>query len=96
MSIADISPESRDMVSLVCLVISLTYVSLLLIKNVFLIFYNWRQYADNFQSYVEAVSLTVSMTFLILNLTVALEWWVPNNLQKRNQFHFLLKIIGPN
>ena len=61
------------MVSLVCLVISLSYVSLLFIKNVFLVFYNWRQYTDNFQSYVEAASLVITITFLILNFTEFLE-----------------------
>ena len=61
------------MVSLVCLVISLSYVSLLLIKNIFLVFYNWHQYKDNFQSYVETASLVITITFLILNFTEGLE-----------------------
>ena len=78
MTITDIPPETRDMVSLVCLVISLSYVSLLLIKNVSLVFYNWRQYTDNFQSYVEAASLVVTITFLMLNFTVGLERSVRN------------------
>jgi hypothetical protein len=45
---------------------SLGHLGLLCIKNVFLLFYSWRGWAENVQSYVEAAMLIICISFLLL------------------------------
>ncbi len=78
-TICSLSLDWRDgttePLSLVFFIMSLSFLGLIWIKNVFLIFYNWRQYAENLQSYVEVVMMLVCTLFLILNYTVAVKEW---------------------
>ncbi|TRY61220.1 hypothetical protein TCAL_02177 [Tigriopus californicus] len=61
---ASMDPEFRSTASFVCLIISYVAVCILIIKNMYLLVYNFRLYAQTLQNFVEVVMIALCGVFL--------------------------------